>query len=269
MSRTKELRSVAQRVAEALPPLAGDVVLTGSTSRGVADEMSDVELLAVVDELPPLEDCIGHDEDAGLTEVETWLPPHGQVYWTGGYAGGEYVEVLWWPRAFLEERLRGILAAEIVDHERVRTAEAIANGIALRGEELERWQARLAAYPEALAAAIVDAAAETWHDPPRSERAFLRAGDTFVLAKRLVEEAENAIRIVFALNRTWEPGWKRIALVLEHVERKPERLVERLDDALRALDLRAMQTLVGDTLALAPATPSVLKAREQVAAFLA
>ena len=266
MTRTEELRALARRVADGLPPLAGDVVLTGSTSRGVADELSDVELLALAEELPPLEQCVAYD---GLDRVETWIPPHGQVYWTGGYAGDEYVEVLWWPRAFLEERLRGILAAEIVEHERLRTAEAIANGIALRGDGLKRWHAQLADYPEPLAAAIVDTAAETWHDPPRSERAFLRAGDTFVLTKRLVEEAENVMRIVFALNRTWEPGWKRVSLVLERLEQKPDRIVERLDDALRALDLRAMQALVADTLALAPATPAVLKAREQVAAFLA
>src|SRR5437867_2123700 len=47
MSRTEDLRALSQRVADALPPEVLEVVLTGSVSRGVADEISDVEMLLV------------------------------------------------------------------------------------------------------------------------------------------------------------------------------------------------------------------------------
>jgi hypothetical protein len=49
-ARTRELRTVAERIAAALPPLAEEVVLVGSVSRGVADELSDIEMLVVAAE---------------------------------------------------------------------------------------------------------------------------------------------------------------------------------------------------------------------------
>jgi predicted nucleotidyltransferase len=45
--RSKTLRELAERVAALLPPQVEDVVLTGSTSRGIADELSDIELLVI------------------------------------------------------------------------------------------------------------------------------------------------------------------------------------------------------------------------------
>ena len=42
-ARTAELRALALRVADGFPPEVLEVVLTGSVSRGVADEVSDVE----------------------------------------------------------------------------------------------------------------------------------------------------------------------------------------------------------------------------------
>jgi predicted nucleotidyltransferase len=255
------LRELAQRVADSLPPVAEDVVLTGSTSRGAADELSDVELLVVSEALPSLEECLA------ATGFEDHWTPDGTLWWTGGVVDGEEVEAIWWPRERVERRIDDILAAEVFDHQRLRTAEAIAHGVALRGERLAEWQQRLAAYPDDLARHVIDDAAESWHESPRSERALMR--DRLPLARRLVEDAENVLRIVFALNREWEPGWKRIDAFLEPLPVKPARLVQRIDAALEAHDLRAMRELVRDALALAPDTPNVLRARREVDAFLA
>ena len=67
----------------------------------------------------------------------------------------------------------------------------------------------------------------------------------------------------------WEPGWKRLAKALEPLAITPDRLAERIDDALRSCDLRAMRELVRDTLVLAPDLPAVVRARSEVTAFLA
>ena len=53
-SRSDELPALAQRVADALPPEAIEVVLTGSVSRGVADEFSDIEMPLVTSKRDPL-----------------------------------------------------------------------------------------------------------------------------------------------------------------------------------------------------------------------
>lgn len=254
--RSDELAALARRVASGLPPAAVEIVLTGSTSRGVADERSDIELLVVSERLPPLEDCL-----AALGFDDHWTPD-GTLWWTGGQVDGEDVEVIWWPRERVERRVSDIVFAEVFDHERLRTAEALVSGVTLRTAGwLEDWQRRLSTYPPKLAERVISDAAESWHESPRSAFALLRPGEQFPLALQLVEDAQNVLRIVFALNHAWEPGWKRIARSLEPLAVKPERAAERIDAALAALDLRAMRELVRDTLVLAPDTPAVLRAR--------
>lgn len=251
--RSKTLRTLAERVAADLPGHVEDVVLTGSTSRGTADELSDVELLAVSKTLP---------EQLPLDEPQTWSPGLEGAHWFGGFSDGEYVELIWWTPAYVEERVAGLAAGKFVDHQRLRTAEAIVNGIPLRGDCHADWCARLATYPEGLAAAIVDDVADTWIEPLGSQRSLLRPGDSLMLAERLVDDAERLLQVVFALNETWEPGWKRLPARVEPLVVKPERLVERLDSALRSLDLQAMRILAAETLALAPETAKVRRARE-------
>ena len=69
-ARSEKLRTLAQRVADALPvELAEEVVLTGSVSRGVADEVSDVEMLVVTPEPLELEDCFELARPPGLDKL--------------------------------------------------------------------------------------------------------------------------------------------------------------------------------------------------------
>jgi hypothetical protein len=102
-SRSETLRALADRVAEQLPESATDVVLTGSTARGVADELP-------------------------LAELKSWPPGIAGSMWYGGTLEDEKVELVWWTPEFAEERVRAIAAGEVVDHERLRSAEAIVNG---------------------------------------------------------------------------------------------------------------------------------------------
>lgn len=241
MTRSEHLLAVARRVEASLPPVVTDVVLTGSTSRGVADELSDIELLVVADE-PPAE--------VPLESVDRWKPAGLPIDWIGGRFEGEFVELIWWPSPYVEERVAKIAAGEIVDHARLRTAEAIVNGIPLRGDGHARWAARLAAYPDGLAERIVEDAAATFPDTAAQLRSVERPGDAPALAAKVIEYAEDLLRIVFALNREWEPGWKRLAARLEPLPRKPDRLAERVDAAVRALDLESLRELADEALAL-------------------
>ena len=70
--KSTELRELAQRVADALPPdVAQEVIVTGSVSRGMADDVSDIEMLVVTPEVLPLETCFEHARAAGLTNLGT------------------------------------------------------------------------------------------------------------------------------------------------------------------------------------------------------
>jgi hypothetical protein len=85
----------------------------------------------------------------------------------------------------------------------------------------------------------------------------------------MVDDAIRVSRIVFAVNRVWQPTTKRLALRSEALERKPDRLAERIEEALTEPDpRRALLTMIDvqlDALALAPDGPNVLRARKWLA----
>ena len=58
--RSVELRATAQAIADTLPSTAEEAVLTGSVSRGVADAVSDIEMLVVTS--TELEQVAGHGQ---------------------------------------------------------------------------------------------------------------------------------------------------------------------------------------------------------------
>ena len=265
-ARSLELQALARRLADAFPPEIEEVLLTGSAARGVADEDSDFELLLVGEALPPPGEIA-----AGLDVFDVDEMPDRDGWWIGGTVAGEPYELIAWTRARTETRIDRILAAEVVDSTRVRTAEAVVHGLALRtAGGIAGWQERLRAYPDALAEAIVlDAIGDWTEQTPRGLRTLLRPGCRLQLTGQLVADLENVLRIVFALNREWQPGWKRLPDRVAPLAIKPERLAERIDEALLAVDIVRARTLVGDTLALAPDLPRVVQARELTAAILA
>lgn len=265
-ARSEELRAVAARLVDGLPGGITEALLTGSASRGVADQDSDFEMLLVGESLPA-----ANEVAAGLEAFDVGELPDGRGWWLGGTSEGEPFELIAWTAARVEERLDGILAAEIVDHIRIRTAEGIAHGLALRtAGRIDEWQRRLDDYPERLVDAIVlDAIGDWTEQTPRGIRAQLRPGGQLELAMRLVDDLENVLRIVFAVNRAWEPDWKRLPDLVAALPVKPDRLAERVEEALGDWDIAAVRSLVRETLSLAPDLPRVVQARELTDAILA
>jgi hypothetical protein len=260
--RTRELRALAQQIAAALPPVVEEVVLTGSVSRGVADDVSDIEMLVVTSEPLELDECFEHARGAGLDGLDTWGPQGSETNRVFGYREGVPIELVWWSRDLAEASVDAILAGELSG-----SGDALANGVALRTAGLlEHWQARLCAYPEDLAAARIEDAALTWGGyAPAGWLTLLRPGERVALIERLLDDAIRVLRIVYALNRVWEPTTKRLAARVEALPVKPERMAERLEDALTAPDpVRAalvMNELQLETVELAPSGPNVDRAR--------
>jgi hypothetical protein len=264
-ARTRELRTIAERIAAALPPVVQEVVLTGSVSRGVADAFSDIEMLIVTTEQLELAECFEHARKAGLGGVDTWGPQGTATSRVFGYYDGVPIELVWWSHDHAEGSVAAVVAGEPSS-----VAEALANAEALRTMGLlEAWQERLGAYPDELAAARIEAAALTWGGyAPAGILTIVRPGERLALVERLLDDATRALRIVYALNRVWEPTSKRLAARLEPLPVKPERLAERIDEALTEPDARrallVMSELQADTLALAPSGPNVDRARRWV-----
>jgi len=264
-ARTRELRRLAERIAAALPPVAEEVVLTGSVSRGVADDVSDIEMLVVTTEQLELADCFEHARRVGLDSLDTWGAQGTETSRVFGYYERVPIELVWWSRDHAEASVAALLAGQ-----HSSSGDALANGVALRTVGLlDAWQERLRAYPEELAAASSEEAALTWGGyAPAGMLTLARPGDRLALVERLLDDLSRVLRIVYALNRVWEPTTKRTAERVRALPAKPERLAERIEQVLTEPDpLRAMlalSELQADTLALAPSGPNVDRARRWV-----
>jgi hypothetical protein len=265
-ARSGELRAAAQRVADAFPPDVEEVVLTGSVSRGVADDASDIEMLCVTREQLSLDECFALVGSAGVERLDTWGDPATITLRVSGYVDGVPVETIWWERSYAEERIEALL-----DGEAQSAADAFANGLALRTAGLlAAWQERLRAYPEELAAARMEEAALRWGGYAAAGMLTLvRGGDRLALVEWLVDAAVRVQTIVYALNRTWQPTTKRLAVRVEPLAVKPERLAERIESALTDPDPRrallTMTELQLETVVLAPSGPNVDRARTWLA----
>ena len=262
-ARSVELRSIAQGIADALPPTVEEVVLTGSVSRGVADDVSDIEMLIVTEGELHLGDCFSLAAACGLTDLGTWGRQGVLTKRVSGYCEGVPVELIWWSRAHAESAIDAIFTDDLST-----TADAIANGVALHTSGLlEQWHERLGHYPDELAVARIEDAALTWGGfAPAGLLTLVRPGERLALVERMVDDASRVTRIVFALNRVWQPTLKRLADRAAALAHKPERLAERIEEALTEPDphraLLLMTELQADTVALAPDGPNINRARK-------
>jgi predicted nucleotidyltransferase len=266
--RNRRLRDLAQRIADALPPaVAKEVVLTGSVSRGMADEVSDIELLIVTSEQPELAECYEHAQAAGLESLGSWGDQSSPARRVSGMLEGVPIELIWWSRELAESSVDGFFEASNASS----GADAIANGVPLRtAGSLARWQARLADYPEELAKARIEAAALPWGGfAAAGLLTIVRPTERLALVEWNFDGALRVHAIVFALNRVWPATTKRVAARVSPLEVKPDRLAERIDEALTGTDPRrallVMTELQRDTVKLAPDGPNVNRAREWLA----
>lgn len=265
-ARSDELRALAQRVADAFSPEVIEVVLTGSVSRGVADDVSDVEMLVVTAEPLSPEDAFELARRAGLDGLDTWGAQGLPAKRVSGYLEGQPFELIMWPRAFAEEEFDALLAGKLSS-----SADALVHGVALRDTGLlAEWQARLQDYPEELAAARIEEAALPWGGfTPAGLLTVVRPGERLSLLEWMFDGALRVLRIVYAINRVWEPTTKRLAARVEPLPVKPERLAERITEALTEPDprraLAIMTELQLDTVRLAPSGPNVDRARAWLA----
>jgi len=267
--RTLELRALAERIAAALPPVVEEVVITGSVSRGVADEVSDIEMLVVTSEPLELDECFEHAREAGLEDLDTWGPRGTDAKRVFGYREGVPIELVWWSRDFAEASVAGILAGGPS-----ASAEALANGVAIRSAGLlEGWQERLRDYPDELAAEQIEDAALTWGGyAPEGWLTVLRPGERLALVELIYDDAMRVLRIVYAINRVWPPTTKRLAARLEELPVKPERLAARIEQALTEADaaraVLVMKELQLETAELAPSGPNIDRARRWLPAVI-
>lgn len=237
--RSEELRALAGRIAARLPEDAADeVVLTGSVSRGVADAGSDVELLLVVSRLPQLAVAKAWVGVSGIEPTSPWEST--DLVYVAGRIEDTSAELIWLEESKIDGLLEAAFAGQLVQHGWLRTLEALEHGVPLRGgRRLQAWKQQLRTYPDELREALVRDSLADWggYAVDTYTRQAWR-NDRYSCLRVVLEVADDVLRLLFALNRRWEPSWKRIPELLASLTLKPERTAERIEASLAASDPR-------------------------------
>jgi hypothetical protein len=229
-SRYKLARELARLCP---PPLGQEIALTGSASLGLSDEHSDIELNFWTDTLPTPDERARWLREAGVAQITIdQTPIEDGSFWVTCQFQGIWIEAGWKEIGAQEKLLRAILAGEVIEHARLILAFIIQHAVSLRsGGLLADWRQRMAEYPDALQARLIEVASELWNFPHllMSWWALPARDEQLRLHAILTRELHNALRILFALNRQWEPEWKWIAPLTGSLAIKPDNLAERIN----------------------------------------
>ena len=271
LSTSASRHALAETLADAWPAtLAAEIAVTGSVALGLADDDSDIELNLWVDHLPSAEERAAFIAAVGGTDAIAEPEPWGAgTFATTFRCRDMWVETAWMTRAVVDQRLRHLLAGTASNG--VVLAWVITHALPLRTDgQLGAWRQALQVYPDVLQERIIESRTAVYHMRHRvADRwTFCRRRQPLALMQRLNLDIYSVLRLLFALNRRWEPDFKWLRHVTRDLAVAPDRLTERVEAIFTAPELEQRVAtslqLIADTLALLPPTPSVEQARTVV-----
>ena len=274
---SQTLRQTAIQLVECCPVQFGEeIVLFGSAGWGVADECSDIDLDFWVQQIPPFESVKDWLIDCGvkLFHFETEVSPEEGMHLIGRYRD-IWVEFTWFTIAWRTKVISNILAGEELERSKLAHAWNVTTGMPLRTRALvPEWQQRLAEYPDALQSRLISASTEFWLYPHHIEVLWTLAfrHELMGLDEWLLADLQDGLRILFALNRQWEPDWKNLTAASELLRQKPSLLIERVNSILLSPKpverVELLLRLLADILSLVPEPFDVSVAKKNVEASL-
>ena len=276
--RSDELLDLArQLVAECPSAFASEIAVTGSVAKGFADSRSDIEISCWTP--APIPEAELRDWLASIGASDIQRVPHSSEGWPSFFQfswQGTWFDTGWMSAADEEDELRRMTMPGEDPVPSLVSAEAVVNAIVLRtAGALGRWRGLLSEYPESIARNRIEYLARFWRLPNWVESRWTLAsrGQRLALASYLQMDLVAVHKIVFAVNREWEPDWKWLHETTAALRLKPDRLAERIDAAVAAGGttgaVRICYELVRDTLAIVPSSIDVGQARHTIQASLA
>jgi hypothetical protein len=260
-SASEQLRGVARRIVTTTAQLVHvrGALLAGSAGRGDADNYSDIDLLLYVDEIPPPEVSVELCAIVGGTQRLRKGDPTEHSSAEEFELDGIRVEIAFFTVRWMESRLDALLdRLADFDTPSQKILMGVLEGIPLSGPELmNRWKARVAAYPEPLRKAMVE---RYWHFSPLwfAGAAIARRDAELWRIEMLLDAAFNLLGVLAGLNRIYFTRFqfKQLRRYTAQMSVHPVRLAERLEALFRMdpeLAAAELERLIGETAALVEA----------------
>lgn len=252
------LRNIARRSAAAYAaiPKTRAILLSGSSAEGQSDFYSDLDMMIYYDELPSDAELDAARQQNNGSELLWKLGERKDDELIESYSvNGVECQFAHATIAVWEQQMTTVLEQLDVTSPLQKAFEGTLHGIPLYGESLiQRWQAQIARYPDALARAMVEhylAFTPIWYLQAR-----LGPRDAVIWRYQIfVESAQNILGVLAGLNRVYYTTFqfKRMRRFIEQLQIAPPNLAERLENIFRAdgeTAIAQLETLVGETVAL-------------------
>jgi hypothetical protein len=251
------LLTLARRNAQvyAAHPNTRAILVTGSVAEGVSDFYSDLDMIIYYDRLPAQEELIAAAQQNQGIERKV-LAQSGQEELLESYQ--VYGVECQFAHTTIETWERDIATVQEALDVTTPLQKALAGtllALPLYGEPLIRsWQARIAAYPEALAQAMVRHYLTFFPIWSIQERMTTRDA-TIWLHQLLVESAYNLLGVLAGLNRRYYSSFqfKRMHHFIAHLEIVPADFADRLEGVFHsdiATAIMQIESLVREVVAL-------------------
>ncbi len=255
--------------------LGQEIALTGSASRGVSDQVSDIEINFWAEQMPTVEQQLTWLHAIGATDLfpNVATEADGSIMTTFTYQS-IIVEAEWQTLAQQEQVLQTLLAAQSDSQWLILNGEMITSAVPLRTDGvLAHWKQMVADYPDAMIARVVASASEGWifRHWVDLRWAYIERHEFLALQRTIDNDLANALRILWTINRQWGPQLKWVRHSAPALKVKPERLVERIEEILTVPPDEAVireLNLVLEVLTLVPPSIDVSKAVNNVNASL-
>jgi hypothetical protein len=255
--------ALARRAAAAYagnPKLAA-LTVAGSVGAGLADQFSDLELDCYWHSAPGDADRAGPVRALGGELTALWDYDADDEEWSEDYRLGELdVTVSNFSTATIDRFLDEVTGQAGTDPVKHMRLAALQHSRPLLGEPvIAAWRARADAYPDALAAAMVEqalspAALTGW----AARHALARRGDDLAVRDLLVRSGRAVAGALLALNRTYQPHrqlkWQQH--LIAGLDVAPGQLARRLEQLTASPAPEALQVaeaLLTETVLLAEA----------------
>jgi hypothetical protein len=252
------LLSLARKIAYAYTanPKARAAMVTGSAALGHSDYYSDVDMTVYYDELPAEEELQQAREQIGGTDRRLLGGDRGEAAFAESFVfGGVECQVGHATIAAWERDMATVLEQHHVDTPLQKALSGTLDCLPLYGDEyIARWKAMAAAYPDALARAMVEKHLAFFPIWGLSERLGVR-DSTLWRREILVESIQNLLGVLAGLNRLYYSTFqfKRMGDFISQMHHVSDNLAERIEK-LFDIDLASaaivLEELVGEVTAL-------------------
>jgi hypothetical protein len=247
---------LALRLVQTCPPELGqEVALTGSTSSGLADDESDLEMNLWGEAIPPAAARVAWLETAGVENIMVFPEPRpDESYWIGGRLGDVPLEMGWQTFTGGEASIEKLLSGGADQ----TMAYVLLNAIPFRTQgRVARWQERLRVYSDVVQEQAVQKAVSLWSKPERfaAMRRLARRGERLAHIEFILADLHALMALHYAVNRRWMPSRKWTLTAARDLPHVPPHWRERIDAVLTAPpeeSIRLSAQLALDALALAP-----------------